>query len=272
MVEHAMIVPPEEPDSMIEHAMFVRPGNTHAAHLDVGMNDGPPSSRDVEVTTISNAPPSRSGAHGDSPAMTDAELAPVADVDDLVPVGGSEPPEPTLESETAASRASPPITAGATGANRRFASAPPSSVPGSRIAFRLGELAKEALQGADDAALERWVDGLRATGESPAFAERMRAMAQLGRGDIGDALRVLRRTRSQLDPTDQRRRCQTSLALGVALSVAGRPQEALLEGLDALARARQIGDERGAKACLAFLAKLYTSVGRSADAERLRDA
>jgi len=135
--------------------------------------------------------------------------------------------------------------------------------------MRLGELAKEALLAADNAALERWVDGLRATGESPAFTERMGAMARLGRGDIGDALRVLRRTRTQLHPTDHRRRCQTSLALGVALNVAGRPQEALLEGMDALARARQIGDERGAQACLAFLAKLYTSVQRPDEAERL---
>jgi hypothetical protein len=100
----------------------------------------------------------------------------------------------------------------------------------------------------------------------------MRAMARLGRGDIGDALRVLRRTRSELAPSDHRRRCQTSLALGLALSVAGRPQEALLEGMDALARARQIGDARGATACLAFLAKLYTSVQRPSEAERLLGA
>ena len=148
---------------------------------------------------------------------------------------------------------------------------PPAGAPGSQIAVRLGELAKEALLAADNAALERWVDGLSAAGESPAFTERMRAMARLGRGDIGDALRVLRRTRARLDPTDHRRRCQTSLALGVALSVAGRPQEALLEGMDALARARQTSDERGAAACLAFLAKLYTSVSREADAGRLRE-
>jgi hypothetical protein len=147
---------------------------------------------------------------------------------------------------------------------------PDSSAPGSQIAVRLGELAKDALLVGDNASLERWVDGLSAAGESPAYIERMRAMARLGRGDIGDALRVLRRTRSKLDPADHRRRCQTSLALGVALSVAGRSQDALLEGMDALARARQVGDERGAKACLAFLAKLYTSVSREDDAERLR--
>lgn len=146
---------------------------------------------------------------------------------------------------------------------------PPSASSGANIASRLGELAKEALLSADNAALERWVDGLRAAGESPMFTERLRALSRLGRGDIGDALRVLRRTRSSLDPEDHKQRCQTSLALGVALSVAGRPQEALLEGMDALARARHAKDERGAEACLAFLAKLYASQGRP-EAERLR--
>jgi ATP/maltotriose-dependent transcriptional regulator MalT len=101
------------------------------------------------------------------------------------------------------------------------------------------------------------------------FTERLGALSRLGRGDIGDALRVLRRTRSALDPKDHKQRCQTSLALGVALSVAGRPQEALLEGMDALARARRGEDAHGAAACLAFLAKLYASVGR-AEATELR--
>lgn len=151
-----------------------------------------------------------------------------------------------------------------------FAVPPPSD--GATIASRLGDLAKDALLSADNAALERWVDGLRATGESPIFTERMRAMARLGRGDIGDALRVLRRTRSKLEPSDHRRRCQTSLAIGVALSAAGRPQEALLEGMDALARAKQTGDDQGSRACLAFLAKLYSSVQRHEEAEALRNA
>jgi hypothetical protein len=134
---------------------------------------------------------------------------------------------------------------------------------------RLGELAKEALIAGDNVSLERWVDGLRAAGESPIFTERMRAMARIVRGDIGDALRVLRRTRLELDPKDHALRCQTSLAMGIALSVAGRPQEALLEGMDALARARQTSDERAAQACVAFLAKLFTSVGRTEEANKL---
>jgi len=148
---------------------------------------------------------------------------------------------------------------------------PPSSQAGANIASRLGELAKEALLSGDNVSLERWAASLQASGESPVFTERMRAMARIVRGDIGDALRVLRRTRSALDPTDHALRCQTSLALGIALSVAGRPQDALLEGLDALARARQIGDPRAALACLAFLAKLFQSTGRAEEAARLRE-
>jgi hypothetical protein len=150
---------------------------------------------------------------------------------------------------------------------------PDSRAPGSQLAVRLGELAKDALLAGDNAALERWVEGLVAAGngEGSVFTERLLAMARLGRGDIGDSLRVLRRTRSKLPPDDHRRRCQTALALGVALSVAGRPEDALLEALDALARARQIDDSGGAKACLAFLAKLYASVSRDVEAGRLRE-
>jgi hypothetical protein len=146
---------------------------------------------------------------------------------------------------------------------------PPPSDAGATIATRLGELAKEALLSADNAALERWVDGLRAAGERPAYTERMQALSRLGRGDIGDALRVLRKTRSALAVDDHRLRCQTSLALGVALSLAGRYDDALLEGLDALARARQTKDDGGARACLAFLARLYRTCGR-AEADRFR--
>jgi hypothetical protein len=141
------------------------------------------------------------------------------------------------------------------------------------VGERLTELAKEALLDQDARSLQRWTEGLLATGERGRFAERMQAIARLTRGDVGDALRVLRTVRAELDPaSDAAERCQASLALGVALAAAGRPDEALLEALDALARAREIGDEKGSLACLAFLAKLYASVSRVDDAEKLRAA
>ncbi|MBX3212285.1 MAG: hypothetical protein KF850_09655 [Labilithrix sp.] len=249
MVERALIVPPRAPDSMVERALFVAPEAREPA--------SPSGDRDVDAFHAADSEP---------PTMANDELAPASD---------SLPLETTLESElrehAEEARAEARSGAAARADGGSASAPPPPSAPGSQIARRLGELAKEALLAADNAALERWVDGPRAPGEDPAFTERMRAMARLGRGDIGDALRVLRRSRAELDPTDHRRRCQASLALGVALSGAGRPEEALLEAMDALARARQIADERGAKACLAFLAKLYTSVSREAEAELLRD-
>jgi hypothetical protein len=97
----------------------------------------------------------------------------------------------------------------------------------------------------------------------------MEAMARLWRGQVGDALRVLKRAR---DMADNGHRSQAALALGVALAAAGRPEEALLEGLDALARAREKKDEKGSSACLAFLAKLFQNQQREIDAELLRAA
>jgi hypothetical protein len=150
-------------------------------------------------------------------------------------------------------------------------SAPPISDVGGNVGQRLSELAKEALLGADTRALERWTEGLRATGDRGRFAERMQAIVRLARGDVGEALRVLRAARAELDASaSAAQRCQASLALGFALAVAHRPDEALLEALDALSRARESGDEKGAHACLAFLAKLYASVERGDDAARLR--
>jgi hypothetical protein len=227
----------EEPDSMVEHAL-IRGPDEPLIGLTAHDSEPPTLMRDDAMPTVlpptSRFPPIRSA----KPVILGAEGKEHHPVE-----GGSVPPDP--------------------------AEGPQS---GSNIATRLGELAKEALLIGDNVSLERWVDGLRAAGESPIFTERMRAMARIVRGDIGDALRVLRRTRAQLDPKDHALRCQTSLALGIALSVAGRPQEALLEGMDALARARQTSDERAASACLAFLAKLFTSVGRPEDAEKIRQA
>jgi hypothetical protein len=56
----------------------------------------------------------------------------------------------------------------------------------------------------------------------------------------------------------------------MGLSVAGRSEEALLEGLDALARGREAQDPAAIAACIAFLAKLYGGVGKAEAAASLR--
>lgn len=127
------------------------------------------------------------------------------------------------------------------------------------LAGRLAQLSRDALLGGDAAALEKWSDGLKATGEKDALAERMRAMARLAKGRVGDALTALREARKAAEEDGSlRKRCQAALALGVGLAFAGRNDDALLEGLDALARAREGADEQAEAACLAFLQKLFT--------------
>jgi hypothetical protein len=86
-----------------------------------------------------------------------------------------------------------------------------------------------------------------------------------------EALAELRRARMRTEGGPPSARCQAALALGMMLSLAGRPEEALLETLDALARAKEAGDRKATGACMALLAKLYAGVGLSRAATVLRE-
>jgi hypothetical protein len=143
--------------------------------------------------------------------------------------------------------------------------APPPAAPKT-----LADRMKDAIMSSNHDELER----LLASGESgngDGFAERVRALSRLKRGEIGDALRVLRRVRHSPDAGPSAR-CQTALALGIAYAASSRFEESLLEGLTALARAREAGDPRGVHASLAFLARLYHAMSRTEEATQLREA
>ena len=142
------------------------------------------------------------------------------------------------------------------------------SRPGTTTGLRW--LAREALASADPAALEQWTASLSATGEHPRYAERLAALARLTRGEVGDALRILRGARAELEGENGAVRTQASLALAVALASSGRVDDALLETLDGLARARVSDDVDGSRACLAFLSKLYKISGRAEGAREIR--
>ncbi len=137
------------------------------------------------------------------------------------------------------------------------------------LAARLSQLSREALLGGDVAALERWSEGLKATGEKDQLAERMLAMARLSRGRVGDALRTLERVREAAESGGPSAKCQAALSYALGLAFAGRHHEALLEGMSALARADEAKDEAATKACRAFLARLFRKVGRDEDAKRV---
>jgi hypothetical protein len=138
----------------------------------------------------------------------------------------------------------------------------PEGLAASAVATRMIDLAKAALVERDADGIDRWAQGLRAAGDHDRLAERIEAIGRLTRGQVGEALRSLRARRDEIGAAPPAVRAQASLALGLGLAAANRPDEALLEGLDALARAREAGDTRGAEASLAFLAKLYVRTER----------
>jgi hypothetical protein len=121
------------------------------------------------------------------------------------------------------------------------------------------ELAKRALLQGDVDALERLIAELRESGEHVDLVERMSGFVALRRGATADALRRLRIASEAVTEPGQRARAR--LAYGVALASAGRTDSALLEALDALARAREAGDPHGEHACALFLARLSATAG-----------
>jgi hypothetical protein len=141
---------------------------------------------------------------------------------------------------------------------------PPSSVsgPASRSAPDPHvETAKRALLQGDIPALERLIAELRETGERADLVERMSGFVALRRGATADALR---RLRAAAEATKEpRQRARARLAYGVALAGAGRTESALLEALDALARAREADDAHGQHACALFLARLSSASGHA---------
>ena len=151
----------------------------------------------------------------------------------------------------------------------------PSVAPGGgrrqslHVEATVGSVGDDGLAGQAAAALRRGdlvaVSDLAAqlrngTSNEP-LAERLEAMACLRRGETGEALRLLRSAKSRARGLDAEERCRAALAFGVALGSAGRHVEALLEALEALARAREVGDAQGERACARFIAQLTEQAG-----------
>ncbi len=110
------------------------------------------------------------------------------------------------------------------------------------------------------------------TDDRAAAGERMAGVRALARGDTHEALHAMRRAVERSKSCPPHDRCQALLAHAVALTAAGRSVEALLEALDALARAREASDTRGEQACARLLAQLSAKSGHpmaSAAWERL---
>ncbi len=106
--------------------------------------------------------------------------------------------------------------------------------------------------------------------ERGVLVERLRRLARgpSGPGAV-ETLSELRSARSGAEGQSAATRCQAAIALSMGLFLAGRPEDALLEALDALARAHEAGAPRARAACIALLSKLYAAVGMAEVAVRL---
>jgi hypothetical protein len=106
-----------------------------------------------------------------------------------------------------------------------------------------------------------------------ALADRVRKLANGEQSaDAVEALAELRRARARADGGPPASRCQAALALAMTLAIAGRLEDALLEAMDALARARELQDPKAIGACTALLAKLYAGAGETGEAVALRES
>jgi hypothetical protein len=135
-----------------------------------------------------------------------------------------------------------------------FSSVPPRPSP--------SQTAVAALRAGDLDVVEKLAAKVR-TGEGRGgLADRLDAMADLARGETADAIRRLEAAADKARRDGSRDRCRASLALAVALAAGGRPEDALFQALDALARARETEDLRGEQATLRFLSQLAGLAGR----------
>jgi hypothetical protein len=164
------------------------------------------------------------------------------------------PPPPLAAARAALGRQLPPprvpppraSVTNEAGAGATIVQAPPHRLPSSP------DIAARALVARDRSALETWASDLASDGPGT-FTRRMRAFVDLARGDVGPALRTLEKVRTEAKGAA---RGQAALAYAVALAAAGRIDDALLEALDSLARARETGDGQAAEACVRFLSLL----------------
>jgi hypothetical protein len=118
-----------------------------------------------------------------------------------------------------------------------------------------------ALREGDLESIDEIVASLRQDNAASPLADRLEAMAGLARGETGAPLGLLRGAKERAAFAGSAERCRAALALGIALAAAGRETDALLEALDALARAREASDTRGEQACSRFLAQLSRGAG-----------
>ncbi|MCC6876309.1 MAG: hypothetical protein IT378_18520, partial [Sandaracinaceae bacterium] len=125
-----------------------------------------------------------------------------------------------------------------------------------------------ALMARDFDRLERAIQRAIAEGSDRGAVDRVRAVAELARGDLESARAHLRRAR-RIGKDDVAARSRYFLAEALLELRGGEAVAGVRAGLAALACSRELGDARGEKAALRALAACYRAMGREQQALRL---
>lgn len=131
---------------------------------------------------------------------------------------------------------------------------------------------KEALRAilaCDADAAEGALDTAVTMGLGRAAAGRLSAIAQLAKGDIPEAVRVLKRSRASGNGSAGASSIKQALTAALILIEAGQALDAMRSALEALALSRRAGEDRGEHASLFVLSGCYRLLGRFADADRI---
>lgn len=171
-----------------------------------------------------------------------------------------EKPSTAIESQTRETPSTPPPSDG-------HAGAPASRSDSSRIVRQATRASIEAIFARDFEAVERFVDTAVAAGQTQAAADRVRAMAHLARGNVGDALRTLENAAAQRDLVQPTPR--DAIASALVQLQSGHAGEAIRSALDALGTARAREDRAGQAASMHVLAACFMAIDRKADAQTI---
>jgi hypothetical protein len=117
---------------------------------------------------------------------------------------------------------------------------------------------------------ESLIDTAVAAGWGRAGAQRLWSIAQLAKGDLPHAVRILKQ--AHLPGANPGTRSREALAAALILLEAGECMDAVRSALEALASARRGREARGERAALELLAACYQVLGRETEAERIAQA
>jgi tetratricopeptide (TPR) repeat protein len=150
------------------------------------------------------------------------------------------------------------------------ARAPAAGAFPTQLATEAMKQAIMALRSQDFENVDRALELLVAAGQDGPHVDRIRAMAQIERGDRTAAAHLLARARARA--AGEREAPRTTLSRALLLFSSAEPQAAIRETLRALAETRAVGDRAGESASLLTLAAFYRKLGRVRESSALEQA